>query len=309
MTIDVIIPTCNPDEKLGLLLGNLQRQSIPPHKIYIINTLTAGHTAEDFNAQYQIADNIEIRHIQSEDFDHGTTRNDGARMSDADLILFITQDAIPADDHLLENLSKNIKEDVVIAFGRQVADSEMPIERLSRNFNYPPVGYVKSAKDKAVMGIKVCFCSNVCAMYRRSTFWELNGFPTHNIFNEDMQFAYKVISSGYSIAYAADAVVLHSHNYSLKKIFQRYFDQGVSQKQNEQMFNQFSSMNEGKAQAKYIIKGLSKEKRYSLIFLFVMQSLAKLCGFFMGKHYNLMPHGLRKALSMNKYYWKISSVK
>lgn len=308
MTIDVIIPTYNPDENLTLLLGNLQRQSLLPNKIYILNTLIENSNPEDFNAQYKISENIEIRHIESKDFDHGTTRNYGASLSDADCILFITQDAIPADNKMLENLANDLNENVVLAYGRQIGSSNLPIEKLSRSFNYPNISYVKSEKDKERLGIKVCFCSNVCALYNRKIFNELNGFPNNNIFNEDMLYAYKVISSGYSIAYVADAKVLHTHNYSLKKNFARYFDQGVSQKQNEEIFDKFSSVNEGKKQASYIIKGLIQENYYFDVIIFFFQSIAKLSGFFIGKHYKLLPISIRKAFSMNKKYWERKTI-
>lgn len=304
MKIDVIIPTYNPDENLTLLLGNLKRQTIAPYKIFILNTVESGFDTEQFDALYKQEENIEIRHISCEDFDHGTTRNEGAWLSDADYILFITQDALPTDNHLIENLANSLNDNVVSAFARQVASENLPIEHLSRTFNYPTVSYVKSEKDKNTLGIKVIFCSNVCAMYDREVFKKLNGFPTQNIFNEDMLYAYKVIKSGYSIAYVADAIVSHTHCYSIKKIFQRYFDQGVSQKQNEAIFKEFSTMKEGSKQATFIIKSLAKKGKIGDIALFVAQSIAKLSGLFLGKHYKVLPESMRIKMSMNKHYWE-----
>lgn len=305
MTIDVIIPTCNPNEELlTTLLESLQRQSRKPNKVFLLNTVTANCNVELFNAKYKIADNIEIRHLESTSFDHATTRNKAAKLSDADFITFFTQDAVPADNMLLENLSKRLNENVIIAFGRQTAQKENKIEYLSRSFNYPLQSYIKSEKDKARMGIKVIFCSNVCAMYNRKTFWELGGFKDHNIFNEDMLFAYKAIKAGYSIAYEAEACVKHTHHYTCKSVFNRFFDQGVSQKENEKIFKEFSSLGEGKKQAKYIIGNLWKEKAFCCIGAFVAQSFAKVFGFFLGKHYNLLPRPVCKALSLNKNYWK-----
>ena len=49
---------------------------------------------------------IEIIHIRPEDFDHGGTRNMGASISYADIVLYMTQDAIPADEHLIEKFAK-----------------------------------------------------------------------------------------------------------------------------------------------------------------------------------------------------------
>lgn len=286
------------------MLGSLVRQSRKPNRIFLLNTVTPKCNVEEFNSKYKIDECVEIRHIEGKDFDHAGTRNSGARLSEADYVAFMTQDAMPADNTLLENLSNKQNENVIISYGRQLADEKNKLEYYSRNFNYPPVGCVKSEKDKERMGIKVIFNSNACSMYNRTTFWELGGFNDHNIFNEDMLFAYKAIKAGYSVAYAADACVRHTHNYSCKNVFNRFFDQGVSQKMNENVFKEFSSVGEGGKQAKFIISTLAKEGDYSTIFTFVAQSISKLCGFFLGKHYHLLPKGLCKQLSMNKNFWK-----
>ncbi|MCQ2191445.1 MAG: glycosyltransferase [Paludibacteraceae bacterium] len=304
MTIDVIIPTCNPGNELLQILGNLERQTIKPNKIFIMNTITGQCNVDVFNATYKVSENIEIRHLESKDFDHANTRNDGARLSNADYLLFLTQDAIPTDSHLLENLARNHDENVIVSFGQQIADKNNKLEYLARAFNYKPQSYIKSEKDKKEMGIKVLFCSNACAMYNRKAFWELNGFNSNSIFNEDMLFAYKVIKSGYSIAYESDAKISHTHHYTCWKVLNRYFDQGVSQKDNEKIFKEFSSLGEGQKQAKYIIGTLWKEHDYKNLVTFVAQSASKLVGFFLGKHYTCLPKGLCKKLSLNKNYWK-----
>lgn len=303
MKVDVIIPTCNPGEKLQLLLGNLEHQTVKPNKVFLLNTITDTCNVDVFNTIYKTSENVEIRHLEKKEFDHASTRNEGVRLSEADYILFFTQDAVPADNHLIENLLQHLDENVVVAFGRQIGEEDNRIEYLSRSFNYPATSYIKSEKDKKRMGIKVIFCSNVCAMYKRDTFWELDGFNDHNIFNEDMLFAYKVIKAGYSIAYEANAIVNHSHDYNCKWIFQRFFDQGVSQKENEKLFKEFSSLGEGSKQAKYIISELWKKHDTKNIAHFLLQSTMKICGYFLGKHFNLLPKCVCKKCCLNKSYF------
>lgn len=87
-------------------------------------------------------------------------------------------------------------------------------ESCVRTFNYPHEGYVRRLEDMSTYGIKTFFCSDVCAAYDRRTFHEMGGFQTPCIFNEDSIFACKLITLGYEIAYAADARVAHSHNYT-----------------------------------------------------------------------------------------------
>lgn len=105
-----------------------------------------------------------------------------------------------------------------------------------RGYNYPPASRVKSLEDLPELGIKTYFCSNVCCAYRREIYEALGGFIKHAIFNEDMLFAAKAIQAGYRIAYAAEARVIHSHNYTCGQYFHRNFDLGVSQADHPEVF-------------------------------------------------------------------------
>ena len=83
---------------------------------------------------------IEVTHIRQEEFDHGGTRNMGASISQADIVLYMTQDAIPADNRLTERFVEIFKSnpEIGIAYGRQLPREDCNIiERYTRRFNYP----------------------------------------------------------------------------------------------------------------------------------------------------------------------------
>ena len=206
-TVDVIIPASYPDEKLQKILDRLEKQTHPVERIIVINTDEAG-----FPKNLRWPANMEVYHIAPEEFDHGATRDMAARKSTADLMLFMTQDAVPADTHLVEYLAKAFDDPLVAAaYARQLAKkTDSAIERFTRNFNYPAESRVKTQADIQALGIKTYFCSNSCAMYRKSTYEELGGFLPEAIFNEDMVFASTAINAGYSVAYVAEARVIHS---------------------------------------------------------------------------------------------------
>ncbi len=44
---------------------------------------------------------VEVRHLTKEEFDHGGTRRQAAELSDAEILVFMTQDAMPADRELI----------------------------------------------------------------------------------------------------------------------------------------------------------------------------------------------------------------
>jgi GT2 family glycosyltransferase len=135
----------------------------------------------------------------------------------------MTQDAMPADDRLIENMVRAFDgNNIAAVYARQLPNEDASLgERFSRQFNYPEESCTKSASDKDRLGIKTYFCSNACAMYNREIFERLGKFPKDMIFNEDMVFAHTLIENGYSIAYAADAAVYHSHNYTNMQQFRR----------------------------------------------------------------------------------------
>lgn len=305
MKIDVIIPTYKPGKEFEKLIGRLQKQEYPIHKIIIINTRTDIFPEELDRSNYK----IEITHIEPDQFDHGGTRNMGAGMSDADIVVYMTQDAIPVDEKLIGTFAKIFEEnpDIGIAYGRQLPREECNIiERYTRRFNYPEKSLIKTKEDLPKLGIKTFFCSDVCAAYRRNYLLSAGGFEDPTIFNEDMIFAGKRIYAGDKVAYVAEAKVIHSHNYTGRQQFHRNFDLAVSQTQHPEVFEGVPSEGEGirmvKATAKYLVRNGYPWK----VFMLVYQSGCKYIGYFLGKRYEKLPMWLILKCTSSRKYWKNS---
>ncbi|MCC8136520.1 MAG: glycosyltransferase [Clostridiales bacterium] len=315
-TIDVVIPTYRPDEHFREVLQKLMRQSRPPRQILLINTekemfdeklLEGLNDAEPASCICDARPEIRVVHIRKMEFDHGGTRHMAAKMLDGDMILFMTQDAMPENSHLIECLLRPFEDpQVCVSYARQLPGKDCTLlESYTRSFNYPAQSRVKTAKDLDELGIKTAFCSNVCAMYRRSAYEEYGGFERHTIFNEDMIFAGKLILAGKAVAYCADAEVIHSHNYSGRTQFHRNFDLGVSQAEHPEIFAAASSEREGvrliQKTAGYLLK---KRKPWFLVPL-IWQSGCKYLGYRLGKNFRRLPAGIVRACSLNKDYWNI----
>lgn len=84
MTIDLVIPTYKPGEKLFESLRRLSRQTVTFGTIFLINT-EEEYFPEHLTEQYP---NVAVKHIKKEEFDHGATRDYGASLSDAEIIAF-----------------------------------------------------------------------------------------------------------------------------------------------------------------------------------------------------------------------------
>lgn len=226
---DIIIPVYKPDGKFLTLIEKLGKQSVLPNRIIIMNTEQKYYDRLIYGTSFQKEHrDMVVKHLSRREFDHGRTRNRGVQYSDTDFFIMMTQDAVPADEYLVERLLEQLgKENVAVAYARQLADGDSSeIEKYTRNFNYPEQSKIKTKADLETLGIKTFFCSNVCAAYNRKIFDELGGFVKHTIFNEDMIYAARAVEAGYGIAYTAEARVIHSHDYSNRKQFQRNFDLG-----------------------------------------------------------------------------------
>ena len=300
--IDAVIPAYRPGAEFRELLKRLMAQSRPLRRIIIMNT----RTEVDMRTMAEDIPGAEIHELDKSEFDHGGTRDAGARLSDADYLLFLTQDALPADEYLVERLAAAFTEpQIKAAYARQLARPDCrELERYTRIFNYPEESRVKTAADLDTLGIKTFFCSNVCAMYERETYVNRGGFIKKTIFNEDMIFAGHAVEAGYQIAYAADAQVIHSHNYTAMQQLHRNFDLGVSQADHPEVFGRLHSEGEGIRLVKKTAKWLVENGHVLLLPQLVMASGSKYAGYWLGKHYKKLPEGLIRSLTMNPAYWE-----
>lgn len=305
--VDVIIPLYKPGKEIFELITGLEKQSYPINKIILMNTeekyFEGVFYGTGFLQQYR---NIEVHHLSAKEFDHGRTRAKATEYSNADIFLCMTQDAIPADEYLVEHLVNTLvsNKNIAAAYAKQLPTKDCrEIEKFTRSFNYPDTPCIKSKSDIEKLGIKTFFCSNVCAAYHRNIYDTVGGFIRKTIFNEDMIFAGKAILEGYQIAYEPKAMVYHSHNYSCIQLFKRNFDLGVSQADHPEIFAGISSSSEGKKLVSMTIQHLKNIKQKKLIPYLIVSSGFKYLGYKLGTHYRHLPFFLVKKFTGNINYW------
>ncbi len=299
--IGVIIPTYKPDKTLRVLLRRLHKQTVLPKEILVINT-----DEESFDKRLLDGmEDVRLVHITREEFDHGATRNRGAELTHSDILVYMTMDAVPADPHLLEELTAAFeKPDTACAYARQLpAKGCDPIEYSSRLFNYGTEDLHKTKADLRQMGIKTYFCSNVCAAYRRDRFEQLGGFPEKTIFNEDMIFAAKAIRDGFAVEYCSRARVFHSHSYSGMQQLHRNFDMGVSQAEFPETFSGVPAESEGKKLVMTQMKWMAGHGQIAEIPRLIWLSACKYSGYRLGKGYEKLPGRLVRKLTGQAAYW------
>ena len=280
-TISVIIPTLNAAEYIENLIEKLNSQTIKPNEIVVVDSESDDNTV-DLSQKY---DNVRVIEILRKDFDHGGTRDMALKTCDSEFILFTTQDAVPNNEFYIENLLKPFSApDVAIASGRQIARGDAVLmEKLVREFNYPPQSHVRSKSDLDKMGIKTYFFSDVCSAYRKDIYEQLGGFEHPLKTNEDMFFAAKVIENDYKVAYAADAEVIHSHNFSLKEQYKRNLILGYELENHKDLLNGVSTDVEGLKLVKFVSLRLLKKGMVIQFIRFGLDCCARKLGNIKGK--------------------------
>lgn len=302
MKVDAVIPAYKPGHDLRELVEKLLDQTVRLGRIIIINT-----DREFFDEkEYLIAPVVEVVHITRHEFDHAGTRDMGLRMSDADYVLFMTMDAIPKDNYLVEKLLSGFRraDNIAVSYARQLPKKDCNrIERITREFNYPAQSRVQTSDDIKELGIKAYFCSDVCAMYDTSIYRSLGGFKAPAIFNEDMVYAAGALDAGYAVSYCADALVYHSHNYTGRQYYRRNFDLGVSQADHPEIFERFNVKGTGMQLVRKSLAQICRRGTPADIIRLVYYSGMKYLGFRKGKNYHKL--SLKSCLkhTSDKEYW------
>lgn len=301
LRVGLCIPTLNAAPHIPSLLKALASQTLKLDTLLVIDSESSDGTREIFE-EY----GAEVKSIKKKDFDHGGTRQIAVELlGDVEIVLFMTQDALPADSSSLEALVELFgRDDIAAAYGRQLPrPGARAVEAHARVFNYPENGRVKSMKNVSNLGIMTAFISNSFAAYRKSSLVSVGGFPREIIFGEDMYVAARLLLGGWKIAYAAEARVFHSHHYSHAEEFRRYFDIGVFLQQNEWIGENFGGANRNGLRFLWSeIQHLAATDAQLLPQVFP-RGIMKLLGSQLGRRYRIIPRSLRKYLSMNGSYW------
>ena len=295
------IPTLNAGAYASTQTAAIASQSLRPDAVLVIDSGSDDGTVETFREAGAL-----IHSIKRQEFNHGGTRQLGVDMfPDADLIVFLTQDAILADPDALVRLSRCFDDpEVGVAFGRQLPRlGAGAIEAHARLFNYPDASRVTTLADRAAMGIKTVFLSNSFAAYRRGDLLAVGGFPSHLIMGEDTYVAAKMLLAGKKVAYSAGATVLHSHDYNLVEEFRRYFDAGVLHAREPWIREHFGGAeNEGlrlvRAEMRYLIG-----RNPFLIPSSILRTMLKWVGFRLGLQEARLPIAVKRQLSLFRAYW------
>jgi len=302
MKFVICIPTLNAGKFAAELASAIDSQSVRAMRVLVVDSSSDDSSADVFRAH-----GAEIQTIPRRDFDHGGTRQSAVDALDdsADIVVFLTQDAVLADDAALANLLAAFHDETVAAaYGRQLPRPGAGVaEAHARLFNYPAESRIKALADARELGIKTPFLSNSFAAYRISVLRRVGGFPRCTLFGEDMETAGKLLLAGYRLAYVAEARVWHSHAYTWRDELKRYFDIGVFHARNQWIREHFGGAGrEGLSYIRSEIAYAISREPWAIPSLVVRNAL-KLLGMQLGLREAALPLGVKLRLTSNPRYW------
>jgi rhamnosyltransferase len=232
--ISIVLLTYNGDTYLREVLASIFKQKTRfSYEVIAIDSGSSDRTLE-------ILENYFVRVIQipNQEFGHGRTRNFGAQNTFGRYVVFLTQDATPANENWLENLVRPLAEDQRVAgtYSRQIPRRDCnPIESRDISNGAGPLSTVKRVdlhdpfqkENYDACRSRFISFSNVSSCIRRDVLDRLP-FSEKIVMVEDQEWCKRAIESGYWVIYEATSSVYHSHNHSLRKIYERHFDYGAS---------------------------------------------------------------------------------
>jgi rhamnosyltransferase len=228
---------------------------------------------------------------------HGRARNVLAKHARGEFLVFFSQDVLPKGQWMKYLLKPLRQKSVAGSFGRQLAFADAP---LLEKFFYKDQFPSRQRKKKAYTSVQKYFFSNAFSAIKKSV-WESHPFDERVLMSEDQEWSMRVQQAGFSIRYAPRAQALHSHYYSFRSLFQRYFDSLVSLTQIfSDRFNVYAlhAISYLLREYWYVLRKKPWLLPYWLVYVFVRSS-----GAILGRYHGLLPRWLCRKISKYSFFW------
>ncbi|MBU4307525.1 MAG: glycosyltransferase [Candidatus Aminicenantes bacterium] len=212
--ISIIVPAKNEGENIRRCLDMVMAQECS--YVFEVIVIDSG-SQDDTVAIVKENKNIRLVEIRPDEFAHGKTRNLGAKLAKGNFLVFLNADAIPHDHHWLSALIDEFARDKKIAgvYSRHVPKNDCHL--------YMARDLEKSMPAKRMEKARVdrhdYFLFSTVSATIRKDIWSAYPFLDEILIAEDQNWAARVLQGGYKLVYTPASLVQHSHNYSLKELF------------------------------------------------------------------------------------------
>ena len=302
--ISVVIPVKDGGTDLLRCLESIRAQRVDEEvEVVVVDSGSADGSVERAR---QLG--ARVHEIPAEDFNHGRTRNLGVELARGETVVFTSQDAYAEDDDWLACLVAPLRSgsDVAGVYGRHVAlETASPPERYYWEFMYGPEPRVQRIGGLAEVNFETTHFSNVNSAIPRELLLRFP-FAEDLIMSEDHEWSRRILLAGYTIVYEPRAVVRHSHTYSIRGAFQRFFDSGVTADQSFLGETREARAVMRRASVRYArgeVAWLWRTGRRRWIPYAAIYELSKFAGLQLGRRHRFLPLTVKRRLSGIPTYW------
>lgn len=216
MKCSIIIRAFNEDKHIGKLIQGIKNQQTDAEiEIILVDSGSTDKTVEIAKGEGAV-----IVSIKPEEFSFGYALNIGCERATGDILFFASAHVYPIYTNWIQKMLKPFdKQNVALVYGRQVGDenSKYSEKRLLAKW-FPPTSNYNQLYP---------FCNNANTAIRRSI-WSEQHYDETLTGLEDLAWAEKILDKGFNLVYEAEAVIVHVHEETPKKIFNRYFREAIA---------------------------------------------------------------------------------
>ena len=205
----IIIRAYNEEKYIGRLLEGIQRQTLKDVDVILVDSGSTDSTvsiAESYGAR--------VVRIPSAEFTFGRSLNYGIKEAKREFVVIASAHVYPVYPDWLETLLHPFQDErVAVAYGKQRGPEFAKFSEQQIFHQWYP--------DFSKPNQETAFCNNANAAIRKSL-WEENNYDETLTGLEDLAWAKWAKERGHSIAYVAEAEIIHVHNETPRGVFNRY---------------------------------------------------------------------------------------
>ena len=214
----IVIRAFNEESHISRLLDGISHQSVKDVQVILVDSGSTDRTVQIAKER-----GAEIVNIAPKEFTFGRSLNKGIARAEAPIIVIASAHVYPVYPDWLSKMIEFFKDpSIALVYGKQ-RGSESSHFSEQQIFLHWYGEITQNPQDHP-------FCNNANAAIRKSL-WELHHYDEKLPGLEDLEWAKWANDNHHSIAYCAEAEIIHVHDESSKGIQNRYMREGMAFKQ------------------------------------------------------------------------------
>ena len=214
----IVIRAFNEEQHIGKLLTGIMKQTVQDREIILVDSGSTDATPE-IAADFP----VKIVQINPAEFTFGRSLNRGIAAASGEFVVIISAHCYPVYPDWLEQLLKPFEDSrVAVCYGKQrgAETNHYSEHQFFRNY-FPDISQLDQGQP---------FTHNANAAIRKSL-WEQHPYDEQLTGLEDLAWSSWAKEQDFSVAYVAEAEIIHIHEETIKQVHNRYQREAIAMKQ------------------------------------------------------------------------------